>query len=286
MSRAPDRRDDTFSAELASLLSRAELIDLTVTIAENLPSSWPSHVPFQQKIWNWFAPVEPVPHAGAFRSIAPYQTRWSMLDDHTGTHVDAPTHWVPPSDSGLPNAAPLGDVPGEAIPLRPLFGPADVVDCTHLTGTGAPGASPLIGTDLLDAWEARHGPIAPGDVVLLRTGWDRHYRPGRDGNLYHREPLIRKKTPAWPAPAPELIVALHERGVATVGTDGASMGAAHDTEAAHRAGLSRGMLFVEVLTGLDRLSPRGAFFVFLPIKIAGATGEPGRAIALVERMIA
>jgi kynurenine formamidase len=49
----------------------------------------------------------------------------------------------------------------------------------------------------------------------------------------------------------------------------------------HQYALSRGVMFVEVLTGLQELPPRGAWFCFLPLKIAGSTGGPGRAIALL-----
>lgn len=266
-----------------TLLGEAELIDLTVTIAEELPGVWPSHMPFQQKVWNWFVPESDTTAGQSVRSIAPYQTRWSILDDHAGTHVDAPSHWIPPSKSGLPGAGPAGDMTGEKIPPASLIGPAAVIDCTGLLNEGEPGRSPLIKVETIVAWEEQHGAIARGDIVLFSTGWDRYYRAGREGNLYAREPLIRRKRPAWPAPSPAVVHALHERGVMTIGTDGASMGAAHDTESAHVAGLSREMLFIEALCRLGELPARGSLFFFLPIKIAGASGEPWRAIAFVPR---
>jgi kynurenine formamidase len=49
----------------------------------------------------------------------------------------------------------------------------------------------------------------------------------------------------------------------------------------HQEGLSRGLRYVEILTNLDELPTRGAFFVFLPLKIAGSSGGPGRAIAFL-----
>ena len=49
----------------------------------------------------------------------------------------------------------------------------------------------------------------------------------------------------------------------------------------HQEGLSRGLRYVEILTNLDKLPTRGAFFVFLPLKIAGSSGGPGRAIAFL-----
>jgi kynurenine formamidase len=59
------------------------------------------------------------------------------------------------------------------------------------------------------------------------------------------------------------------------------MGSAEEGNEVHRAGLSREMLFVESLANLDQLPARGASFVFLPVKIATASGAPGRAIAIL-----
>jgi kynurenine formamidase len=75
----------------------------------------------------------------------------------------------------------------------------------------------------------------------------------------------------------------HDRGVRLIGTDAGTIGAADDLAAAHYAGLENELLFVESLTGLERLPARGAYFVFLPIKVLRSSGAPGRAIAYVPR---
>ena len=93
--------------------------------------------------------------------------------------------------------------------------------------------------------------------------------------------LVTGDAPGWPAPAPEAILYLHERGVKTVGIDAPSLGSAHDPGPVHQEGLSRGVRYVEVLTNLGELPIRGALFAFLPLKIAGSSGGPGRAIALL-----
>ena len=77
------------------------------------------------------------------------------------------------------------------------------------------------------------------------------------------------------------IDALLERGVRTVGTDGCSMGAAEDGGPVHMAGLSKGMIFIEGLANLGDVPGRGAQFIFLPLKVEGSSGAPGRAVALV-----
>ncbi len=67
-----------------------------------------------------------------------------------------------------------------------------------------------------------------------------------------------------------------------MGTDGLSIGPAEGGGPTHLAGLSHGMVFVEALTGLDRLPPRGAWFLFLPLNLVDGTGAPGRALAVLR----
>ena len=65
------------------------------------------------------------------------------------------------------------------------------------------------------------------------------------------------------------------------GTDGLSIGPAEGGGPTHLGGLSQGMVFVEALTGLDRLPPRGGWFLFLPLNLVDGTGAPGRALAVL-----
>ncbi|MFZ0214792.1 MAG: cyclase family protein [Candidatus Dormiibacterota bacterium] len=257
----------------------ATIVDLSVTVSADLPAGWPTHMPFQAKVWNYYAPLSE--RQGAVPSSAPYQTRFWVIDEHTGTHFDAPTHFVPPPDSGLPWAGEAGTETGDRVPVADLMGPAAVVDVTELGGRGAEGESPWITREHLAAWEGEHGLLQAGDVVLLRTGWDRRYLAGAAGDAYCRAPLLHQRGPGWPAPDVGAVRFLHERGVRCLGIDAPSIGAAHLGAPAHQEGLSRRMRYVEELTGLDRLPARGAFFLFLAPKVAGATGGPGRAIALL-----
>jgi isatin hydrolase len=79
----------------------------------------------------------------------------------------------------------------------------------------------------------------------------------------------------------QMILYLHEKGVKTVGIDAPSIGSAHGPIPVHQEGLSQGMRYMEVLTNFGELPIRGAYFVFLPLKIAGSSGRPGRATALL-----
>ena len=271
------------ASALAAALTGAEMIDLSVTLAEEMPAAWPGHMPFQRKVFNWYASrTDQIQPIHGFRGG--YQTAWWTIDEHTGTHFDAATHFVPPPDSGLPGASPLGLETGDRVALDRLVGPAAVIDAAHLFGQGAPGESPEIPVAVVRAWEERHGALRPGEVVLLRTGWDAHYRPVTEGGAaFCADPVARGHGPGWPTPEIPLLAHLLERGVRTVGIDGASMGSSHNGGPLHQWGLGRGMLFVEQLSGLDRLPARGAFFVFLPVKVAGSSGGPGRAVAFVPR---
>lgn len=267
------------TGDWTALLS-ARIIDLSVTVSADLPAAWPTHMPFQAKVWNYFVPLHE--RQGSIPSSAPYQTRFWVIDEHTGTHFDAPVHFVPPAGSGLPWAGPAGAETGEKVPVRELMGPAVVVDATDLAGSSEDGVSPWITRSFLEAWEEREGRFAPGEVVLLRTGWDRRYLPGREGDAYARDALVLRQGSGWPAPEASAVLLLYDRGVRCLGIDAPSIGASHLGAPAHQEGLSRRMRYVEELTGLDQLPTRGAFFLFLAPKVDGATGGPGRAIALVS----
>ncbi|CAA9544165.1 MAG: hypothetical protein AVDCRST_MAG73-2239 [uncultured Thermomicrobiales bacterium] len=268
------------AAALAALIAGAEVIDLSVPLAENLPGAWPSHVPFQRKVYNWYAAVpDQIQPIHGWRG--PYQTAWLTLDEHCGTHFDAPTHFIPPPDSGLPFAGDLGRQTGDTVALDRLMGPAAVIDVTGLTGQGEGGVSPEITPDLVERWEATHGTLQPGDVVLFRSDWDARYRPMPDGAGFVLDPVQLQRGPGWPTPGIPCLQLLLERGIGTLGLDGASVGAAHDGAPPHQFGLGRGLLYIELLANLKRLPPRGAFFLFLPIKVQGSTGGPGRAIGIV-----
>lgn len=188
--------------------------------------------------------------------------------EHGGTHLDAPIHFS------------AGRQTMDEIPLERLIAPAVVIDIA-----GAADADPdyrLTREDVL-AWEGEHGDIEPGTIVLLRTGWSRHWpdapsylgddTPGDASNL---------RFPSYGEEAARLLV--EERRVAALGVDVASIDYGQSRDfIVHRVAAGANVPGLENLTHLDRLPARGATVFALPMKIEGGTGGPLRAVALVPR---
>src|SRR5262249_11664041 len=98
---------------------------------------------------------------------------WNILrmGEHTGTHFDAPIHWITGRD--LPENA------CDTIPVRRFVGPACVIDVTQEVERDADF---LLTPERIEAWESEHGRIPPGAWVLLRTGWSRRTNAEEFGN--------------------------------------------------------------------------------------------------------
>lgn len=258
------------------------VVDLTLLVSEDLPCTWPGHMPYQQKTFNYFG-VAGTDEAHLTSPCGPYQTRWLLIDEHTGTHVDAPAHFVPREGTGYGGEHPAGDITVDRIPLTQTMGPAAVVDVSGLIDPEETSAtSTYIEPEHLVAFESEHGRFASGEIVLFRSGWDEtRYHEGAVGRAYAHDAVILGRGPAWPAPSPAAMEHLIDRGVRCVGTDAPSMGSRQAGRDVHMKGLSRGCVFIEALTNLRALPERGAMFVFAPVKIARGSGAPGRAFAVL-----
>ena len=271
----------TSAPSLADVLHDYRIVDLSLTLDRRFPCVWPGHMPFEHTVHNWYAESSgPGPR---LRSSGPYYTCWITLDEHVGTHFDAPPHFIPPPDSGLDHANEFGAMYGDRVPLDQLQGQAVVVDVRPLNEPGRNGVSPLITPEFVQQWEEEHGAISAGEVVLFAGGWDAFYVPFPDGARYVYQPVVTRDAPGWPAPSAETVVYLYDRGVRTIGTDGPSIGSADEGPSMHWAGLERGMTYVESLAHLHDLPVRGSFFVFLPVKVAESSGGSGRALAYVPK---
>lgn len=244
-------------------------LDLSLLVAPEYPCTWPT--------WPRF-----LMHHERIGPLRPDHADVLVIDGNTGTQLDVPPHSVTPADSGLPNAGPFGRAYTDVIPAWQFGGEACVVDCADLLDSTPPGQSPLVTKERVMAWEKAHRPLAPGDVVLFRSGFsDKYYRPLPEGRRYAADP-VAGKTPAWPDPDPACMEYLAGRGVMALATDSTSMGPLPDlAEPTHYAGLRHGLIWTESATGLGALPPTGAFYCMLSPKHQGGAFSEGRAFAVV-----
>jgi len=197
-----------------------------------------------------------------------YAANTVRTPEHGGTHLDAPIHF---SEGGRTT---------EQIPLEQLIAPAVVID---VTAHAAKDRDYRATREDVLAFEKAHGPITRGTIVLLRTGWSRHW-PNARAYLGDDTPGDASKLsfPSFGPDAARLLV--DERGIAALGVDTASIDFGRSTDfQVHRIAAARNVPGFENLTNLDRLPPRGALVVALPMKIEGGSGGPLRAVALVPK---
>jgi kynurenine formamidase len=190
--------------------------------------------------------------------------------EHTGTHFDAPVHWVTGRDGQ--------DV--SQVPLTRLIAPAAVID---FSARAAADADFLLEVDHIKEWESQHGALPAGGWLLYRTGWDARSRD-QDTFLNANEtgphtPGVSVECARWLAQEAPVI----GFGVETVGTDA---GAAHSFDPpfpCHSSMLGADKYGLTQLQNLALLPPQGAMIIVSPLPITGGSGSPCRALALVER---
>ena len=266
---------------IASAMKDAEVVDLTVLISEQLPAHWPSHAPFQRWTFNWFKPVKGPYSDNYAQSVFPYYGQRYVIDEHTGTQLDCPAHFIPPEGSGMPFAGPMGKMTCDKMPVSQWLGPAVVIDVRTILDKAPNGKSPIITPQMIRDWEAKNGALQKGEIVLFHSGYsDKYYKPFPEGNRLAFDPLILQNKPGWPAPSPETMEYLNSKGTKHVGSDGPSMGPVEGGQATHVAGLKYGMTWDELLTNVGKLPARGAFYIALPTKIVDGSGATTRAIAI------
>jgi kynurenine formamidase len=213
----------------------------------------------------------------ALHEISRYDERgpaWYWNDittgEHTGTHFDAPVHWVTGRDGQ--------DV--SQVPLPRLIAPAAVLD---FSAQAAADADFLLEVDHIKEWESQYGALLEGGWLLYRTGWDARSRD-QETFLNANEtgphtPGVSVECARWIAEQAPVV----GFGVETVGTDA---GAAHSFDPpfpCHSAMLGADKYGLTQLQNLALLPPQGAMLIVSPLPITGGSGSPCRALALVER---
>jgi len=242
---------------------RVEIIDLTAPLSAEtpilqLPPPFSNTIPFSLELISRYDEKGPAWY-------------WNNIHtgEHTGTHVDAPVHWVSGKDSA--------DV--SQLPLGKLVAPAVVVDVSE---QASQDPDFLLEIDDVRAWESANGPLPTG-WLLLRTGWDE--RSNDSARFLNADetgphtPGISAECARWLAEETPLV----GLGVETVGTDA---GAAHGFEPAfpcHNYFLGAGKMGLTQLRNVASLPATGAVLVVSPLPIVGGSGSPARVYALVER---
>ncbi|MGE0442252.1 MAG: cyclase family protein [Gemmatimonadales bacterium] len=190
------------------------------------------------------------------------------LGEHTGTHFDAPIHWVTGKD--LPaNAC-------DTIPVRRFIGPACVVDVTTEV---AANPDYLLTPERILAWEAAHGRIPAGAWFLLRTDWSR-----RRGAAFLNVAEDGPHSPGFHPDASRFLASERDVvgvGVETVGTDAGQAGGLDPAFPSHTLMHGAGKFGLASLCNLDQLPATGAIVIAAPLKLEQGSGSPLRVIALV-----
>ncbi|HZY27782.1 MAG TPA: cyclase family protein [Jiangellaceae bacterium] len=248
----------------AVMTGRVEVVDLTAPLSSQTPV---------------IGLPEPFGQTDRFElhEISRYDDRgpawyWNNIStgEHTGTHLDAPIHWVTGQKSE--------DV-SQIAPSR-LVAPAAVLD---VADRAAADPDFLLDIDDVRAWEAQHGALPTGGWLLLRTGWDaRSHSQAEFLNADEtgpHTPGVSVQCARWLADEAPVM----GFGVETVGTDA---GAAHSFDPpfpCHTFLLGAGKYGLTQLQNLALLPPTGSVLVVTPLPIVGGSGSPARVLALVER---
>jgi arylformamidase len=217
----------------------ARKIDLTFTIEEGM-TTFPTH-------WHPFVEISQLGRLG----IEKRETRKLVLGTHTGTHVDAPRHFIP------------GGATIDNVSLDVLMGPARVADFSKA------GPFQEIG---IGEFERALGPARP-ERVVMRFDWSTNWG---SLNYYSDHPFISQDAARW----------LVDRGVRLLAMDtpmpdNPKHGRGNDPDSPnHKILLGNGVVLCEYLTNVKSISKPEIELLVAPLKILGADGAPARVVAL------
>jgi kynurenine formamidase len=184
------------------------------------------------------------------------------LNEHTGTHIDAPFHFSADGQSV------------DAIPVANLAGPLCIVDI-RAKADANPDAQ--VTPDDLKAWIAANGPIGPGSIVAMLSGWGAHV-----GSPKFRNPDAENKMhfPGFHVEAAQMLIA--ETGAVAIGVDTLSLDHGPSADfATHYAWLPTNRYGIENLANLEKLPAKGATIMVGAPKHRGGSGGPARVVAMV-----
>ena len=253
-----------FASALA--LGTIEVVDLTAPLGRDtplikLPPQIGKNTPTIE-----IHPISKYDQDGPF-----WAWNWLKLGEHSGTHFDAPVHWISGKDN--PNNT------TDTIPVKNFIGPACVIDCSS---ESAKNPDFLLTVDGVKGWEKTHGDIPSGSWVLMRTDW--YKRNDSETKFLNAD----DKGPHSPGPTGETINYLIGKGILgwgteCIGTDAGCAGGMNPPFPAHNFLHKNNRYGLASLCQLDKLPPKGAILIVAPLKIVKGTGSPLRALALVPK---
>ena len=252
---------DNLITDLAS--GTVQVVDLTVNLDENtpvigLPEEFKQSPSFKMEKISYFDDAGPAWYWNSF-----------SCGEHTGTHFDAPGHWVTGKD--------YSDGCTDTIKPQNLVAPASVIDVTKEC---AENPDYLLTPEKLQEWEAEHGKIEKGSWLLMNSGWSK--RSVEDFLNYAED------GPHTPGPSVECVKFLVEErdvigfGTETIGTDAGQAFLFEPQFPSHHLMHGANKFGLASLTNLDKLPPKGSVLITPPLKIVNGSGSPLRVLALVS----
>src|SRR5262252_8532269 len=185
------------------------------------------------------------------------------FDEHTGTHMDAPAHFVP----GGPTA--------DRLPADKFIAPLAVI---HIESRASKDADAVVTIDDVLAWEKQYGRLPAGVFVAMYSGWGA--RIANAERLLNKDAKGTMHAPGFSEDVAKFLT--KERDIVGAGVDTLSLDiAAASKFVAHLAFLGAGKYGVELLANLNTVPASGATIVVGGPKHEGASGGPCRVYALV-----
>lgn len=228
-------------------VSAKRAVDLTHKMHEGMPF-WPGGVPFRMS------------------RLVDYDKGYRLhkfeVGENTGTHVDAPSHFV------------KGNRPIDEIPLADLIVPAVVIDVQDKV---ASNADYELTPEDIKLWEAENGAIPGNALVILNTGWHKRF-----GSPEQYVNLDSSNVMHFPGYHPDSAKVLLERNIAGVGIDTLSLDHGPSKSFAFHVEILKANKYqIENMANLDALPPKGATVVIGVLPVKAGTQAQARIIALL-----
>lgn len=230
-----------FIERMEALRDQSLIVELSYPMEKNMPS-WPTQPQFESTVCESYETGGESFHCGI------------SMSEHTGTHIDAPKHFIP-------KGCPVDELDPKAVMGRGVV--------IHGENAGPLG---LLTLEQIKDFEAREGEIKAGDIVMIRFGWDERYAIKPEDKGYLRD---------WPGLSQEGAAYLADKKVAAVGCDTLALDVFGASEyICHQILLGRGIPIIENICNLSKL-PAFSYVIGLPQKFKGGSGSPIRLIAML-----